>query len=461
MLGYVVTRFLVPDTSPSWGISSVPASQLLTLMIMIAMLMIGIVAAPLLWRRLALGAEFRPGAACIAAGAGRTETAPARVEGPRPCVEDLVLRSGIAMIVIASDTTVLDGNDALPTLVGRQSMDELLGLQLGDALEVRDEAAARHFCSETLARGTFRLELEAVVPGRGYCWIELDGAASVVDGQTCVMALLRDVSARKAEEWELRQSCQSLAASIEIARETTARKAAFVAKMNHELRTPLNGVIGVSEMLRHTASDRIVPGAEVRRYCDLIYRSGTHLLSLVDDLLDLSRLESGGWSLSPTRIDVRTETEAALLTLSPLARKRRVTVDNACSPGVDWVADRRAFRQIVINLASNAVKFSPCDTTIRLTVTVTEATMTLHVADQGPGIPEYERERILTPFGRGAHAVNHGIDGSGLGLAIVSELLALHGGVLTIESEPGRGSTFAATFPVAADKSDIFRLAAE
>ena len=375
--------------------------------------------------------------------------------------EELMIRTNTATVLIASDTTILDGNAALPRILGRAPLDDIVGKRLAWVLDLKDEEAAHHFCIETLRLGRFASDLEATNPEHGTIWIEANGAASISNGTPCVMAVFRDVSERKAAEMELRRSCQALSGELEVARKANDTKSGFVAKMNHELRTPLNGIIGLSEMLRHAASDRNVPGAEIRRFCEHIHRSGTHLLSLVEDLLDLSQLEAGVWSLNPAAIDVAVELNAALAALVPLAHKKRVVVENSCPPGFGWVLDQRAFRQVIINLATNAVKFSPPDSKVRIAVTSSDSEMMLRVIDEGPGIPMHELERIAMPFGRGSYAVDHRIDGVGLGLPIVSELLRLHRGRLTIESELGRGSTFTAIFPSALRPADSFQLAAE
>ncbi len=408
-----------------------------------------------------------PFAGSTATGRGpETETGARSTAGPPVTdsmrrAEDLMIRTNTATVAIASDTTILDGNQALPRLLGRAAVEEVVGHRLADVLDLKNDRAAHHFCNETVRLGTFTCHLEATSPAGGTVWIEANGAASVLNGRPCVMAIFRDISERKTAELALMRSNEALSAALEVARDANSARSGFVAKMNHELRTPLNGIIGLSEMLRHTASDRNVPGAEVRKFCEHIHRSGTHLLSLVEDLLDLSRLEAGTWSLNPTEIDVAAELNAALITLVPIAHKKQVVVEQICPPDFRWHLDQRAFRQIIINLATNAVKFSPPQSKVRIAVTRSASEMTLHVIDEGPGIPGPELERIAMPFGRGAYAVNHKIDGVGLGIPIVSELLRLHGGKLLIDSEPGHGSTFSALFPAGVRPANSFQVAAE
>ncbi|MGD1925611.1 MAG: ATP-binding protein [Paracoccaceae bacterium] len=367
-------------------------------------------------------------------------------EGKRR-MDELIMRTNTAMVFVDTDATIQDCNHALAQLLGRGTIEELSGRKLGRLLGLRDETPIAHLIDETLRQGTFSTELDALPPARGKINIEANAVATVMDGRPCVMALFRDVSERKAEERELLQSREALAAALEVARKANATRSDFLAKMNHELRTPLNGIIGLSEILRHKAASRAVPGAEVRKFSSNIHQSGMHLLSVVDDLLDLSRLDSGTREFSPTPIVVRAEIEAAVLTLATIAEKKRIAIKNMCSGELEWMVDQRAFKQIIINLVNNAVKFSPPGSTVRVTVTTTPDALSLHIKDEGPGIDKADQDRILLPFGRGEHARANKIDGVGLGLTIVSELLKLQGGRILIDSDKGRGATFTAVFP--------------
>ncbi|MEM9138456.1 MAG: PAS domain-containing sensor histidine kinase [Pseudomonadota bacterium] len=363
-------------------------------------------------------------------------------------LDELIMRTNTAMVFIDGDGTVMDCNHALAQLLGRGTIEELMGRKLSRLLGLKNEAGFNHFCGETLRFGTYMHEFDAAPPARGLVHIEANGAASVLDGRPCVMALFRDVSERKAAEKELLQSREALTAALEVARQANATKSDFLAKMNHELRTPLNGIIGLSEILRHKAQGKTVPGGDVRKLTGNIHQSGKHLLSLVDDLLDLSRLDSGSRKFSPTEVSIRAEVDASIVTLGSIAEKKRINIENNCSAFLEWTVDQRAFKQIVINLVNNAVKFSPAGSTVRIEADSTDDSMALSVVDEGPGITRGDRKRILRPFGRGEDAEANKVDGVGLGLTIVSELLKLQGGRLDIDTEAGRGSAFTAIFPV-------------
>ncbi len=240
---------------------------------------------------------------------------------------------------------------------------------------------------------------------------------------------------------------QELAAELGAARAAAAAGALMLGKASHELRTPLSGIIGLAEILRHKAAVGL-GAAEAGRLAGDIHECGVHLLNLVDSLLDLSRLDVAERA-APATIAIRTEIDRALSALGPVAESKGIVVENACEPAVEWTADRRVFRQVAINLASNAVKFSPPGSTVRIAASCTAEALALHVGDQGPGIPESDRERILRPFDRGRDAEQAGVDGVGLGLAIVAELLKRQDGRLVIESAEGGGSVFTAVFPAA------------
>jgi signal transduction histidine kinase len=365
-------------------------------------------------------------------------------------LDDLILRTNTALVFTDGGGRVLDCNLALAQTLGRASVEELIGRDLGRLLGLRDDSELMHFLNETLRQGTFEAVIDAAPPARGVVAIEALGAATIQDGRPCVMAMFWDVTARSTADKELLQSREALTAALNVARKANATRSDFLAKMNHELRTPLNGIIGLSEIMRHKAESETFSGSEAFKLASNIHQSGRHLLSVVDDLLDLSRLDAGTRALSPTRVSVRAEIDTAVSTLASIAEKKRIKVSNRCDPGFEWTVDQRAFKQIIINLVNNAVKFSPPGSEVKIGVTHTTESMSLHIRDQGPGVASGDRERILEPFGRTEHAETQQVDGVGLGLTIVNELLKLQGGKIEIESELGKGATFIATFPVGA-----------
>ncbi|MEX2630454.1 MAG: ATP-binding protein [Tistlia sp.] len=229
-------------------------------------------------------------------------------------------------------------------------------------------------------------------------------------------------------------------------------KTVFLANVGHELRTPLNAVLGFSDLIRRQVKGPIGDPA-YRTYAEDIHAGGEHLLRLIDNILDLSRIEVGAWDLDPTPVDLRAATEEVLRFLAPLAEKRSIelAVELEDAPG-SIVADRRALAQIVTNLVGNAIKFTDAGGRVRVRWIRGEArgepgTAVLQVLDSGVGISPGDLEAILLPFERGSDPVARRREGSGLGLAIVKSLVELHGGRLEIDSAPGEGTCVTVLLP--------------
>lgn len=364
-------------------------------------------------------------------------------------LDELIIRTNTAHVFLGMDGVVLECNLGLAHVLGHPNTEKLVGRAFARLLGHARPDEVAHFIQEVARRGDFTLEMDVQPPARGHGAIELSGAAAVHGDAPCVMVLIRDTSDRRAAELKLLESREALTAALEVTRKANATRSDFLAKMNHELRTPLNGIIGLSEIIRFKSQGKTISTPEARKLVNNIHQSGRHLLSVVDDLLDLSRLDAGTRAFTPVSVVIRAEIDAALVTLGSIADKRRIAVNNRCPAGFEWIVDQRALKQIVINLVNNAVKFSPPGSTVDISLTSTENAMSLKIRDEGPGIAAGDRERILSPFGRGEYAEMHKIDGVGLGLAIVSELLKLQGGHIEIESLPRNGSTFIAVFPLA------------
>jgi signal transduction histidine kinase len=217
-------------------------------------------------------------------------------------------------------------------------------------------------------------------------------------------------------------------------------KSEFLAHMSHELRTPLNAILGFSEVLIErvfgTLSDRYAG------YAEHINESGRRLLHLINDLLDLSRIEAGRYELNKQPVAVASSIRDCLKLMAPEAQRKSIELSfDAGPPGLMVHADPRALEQIVLNLLSNAVKFTDVGGRVRITVGASATEVTIDVADTGIGIAAEEMAEVFEPF-RQAHATGgrtHG--GTGLGLSICRNLVALHGGAIGIDSTPGRGTT--------------------
>jgi two-component system cell cycle sensor histidine kinase PleC len=226
-------------------------------------------------------------------------------------------------------------------------------------------------------------------------------------------------------------------------------KTVFLANMSHELRTPLNAILGFSEIISREALGPL-GSPRYREYAVDIHDSGAHLLSLIDELLDVAKIEAGRMEIAPGLIDTKPMLENTLRLLAIRARERRqaLSFKIAADAGV-LHADERAFKQIVINLVANAIKFTQkggrIDVSARRTA---EGDFLLVVADNGPGIPKDKLDLVFTPFAREDNRYDRKAPGTGLGLALVRGLAELHGGRSWIESGTGKGTRVHVVLPM-------------
>ena len=227
--------------------------------------------------------------------------------------------------------------------------------------------------------------------------------------------------------------------------EASQHKSEFLANMSHELRTPLNAVIGFSQVLR----DEMVGSVNEKQaeYLDDITSSGNHLLSLINDVLDLSKVEAGQVELEVHPFSLREALERGVVMVRERATEDGVRVAFAADPEVDPVnGDERRIKQVIFNLLSNAVKFTPAGGEVDVSATRVNGEVRVSVADTGPGIAPEDRERIFEEFQQSETGVGHR-EGTGLGLALAKRFVELHGGRIWLESELGRGSTFTFALP--------------
>jgi two-component system, cell cycle sensor histidine kinase PleC len=234
------------------------------------------------------------------------------------------------------------------------------------------------------------------------------------------------------------------------AEDANRAKSAFLANMSHELRTPLNAIMGFSEVLENELFGPL-QNAAYKDYAGDIHTSGRYLLTLINDILDLSRIEAGRRDISEEPTHVYDSMVHAKNMLVARAAEKSITI-NVDTPAnlPKLLCDFRGLNQIAINLLTNAVKFTPDRGQIAMSAKVMpDGRMAVIVSDNGPGIPKMEQQQLLKAFSRGAHATKQAIEGAGLGLPIVKGLMEVHGGTLDISSEPGKGTDIICTFPAA------------
>jgi signal transduction histidine kinase len=227
--------------------------------------------------------------------------------------------------------------------------------------------------------------------------------------------------------------------------ETSRHKSEFLASMSHELRTPLNAIIGFSEVLREEMFGRV--NEKQAEYLDDIISSGNHLLSLINDVLDLSKVEAGQVELEVGPFSLREALERGVVMVREKATEEGVQVELSAGPEVDVVeGDERRIKQIIFNLLSNAVKFTPAGGEVDVSAMRVNGEVRVSVADTGPGIAPGDHERIFEEFQQTDAGLEQ-LEGTGLGLALSKRLVELHGGRIWLESEIGKGSTFVFTLP--------------
>ena len=262
-----------------------------------------------------------------------------------------------------------------------------------------------------------------------------------VGGRRLMLAMGRDVTAWRSQEDELRRSQKA-------AERANRAKSEFLASMSHELRTPLNAIIGFSEVIR----DSIFGPIGVQRYAEYakdINESGQHLLQIINDLLDLTKLEAGKFELHESNVLPGLVIESCLRLVKTRAEHGGVTLVPAVPADLPVVCgDARLLKQLMINLLSNAVKFTPRGGRVEAGARLLgSGGMALYVVDTGIGMTAAEVEIALTPFGQVDGVLSRKHQGTGLGLPLARSLAELHGGTLTVDSRPGEGTEVTVTLP--------------
>ena len=273
-------------------------------------------------------------------------------------------------------------------------------------------------------------------------WASLDRFSAIAmrrlpDGR--LIGVLRDASIQHARE-------AALEAARSEAENLNAGKSRFLANMSHELRTPLNAVIGFSDVMRQRLFGPLPE--RYAEYAELIHESGGHLLDLINDVLDMSKIEAARYELHKEYFDAREPVSAALRLVRGQAEDAEIVLNGVLpSEPVNVEADQRAIKQIVLNLLSNAMKFTPPAGSITVVLNRDDAVLELCVADTGVGVAPKDLERLGRPFEQAGDALSKA-QGSGLGLSLVRAFSRLHGGEMTIESTLGEGTAVTVRLPV-------------
>jgi PAS domain S-box-containing protein len=302
----------------------------------------------------------------------------------------------------------LDGKDVDAALAGRVSSIKAMNERLGEY---------------TSPDGGAYIHQRRPIPGGGF------------------VVTLTDITARKIAEDQSRQA-------LEAAEAANRAKSEFLANMSHELRTPLNAIIGFSEMMKNESFGP-VGSAKYREYTDDIFTSGHHLLGLINDILDLSKAEAGKMELYEEEFDPAGATLSCLNMIRDQARKQGVElVPEIARDNMRLRADQKMFRQIVINILTNAIKFTPPGGKVWVKAWAQPSSgYVLQIVDTGIGIEPNDIPKMLQPFTQVESAANRRHHGTGLGLPLTKRLIELHGGILDIQSRPAEGTTVTIRFP--------------
>jgi signal transduction histidine kinase len=269
----------------------------------------------------------------------------------------------------------------------------------------------------------------------------------------------RDMLLLRYEKNDLIEALARSKAESDLAREhaeaASRAKSQFLANMSHELRTPLNAILGFSEMI----TSRIFAAKPERHYeyAGLIHDSGFHLLTLINDILDLAKIEAGSWTLRESELDLAVIVAESCAMVQPRADGNGCELRMAIDARLPLVrGDERALKQILLNLLSNAIKFTPRGGHVTVFARrEADGTIALGVADSGVGIAAEDRERVFQNFGQGRHDVVTADKGTGLGLPIVKGLVEAHGGRIALVSEVGEGTTVTIHLPASRIAHDV------
>jgi two-component system, cell cycle sensor histidine kinase PleC len=266
-----------------------------------------------------------------------------------------------------------------------------------------------------------------------------------------IYATARDMLLLRDDKSDLILALAQAKTESDIAREraeaASRAKSQFLANMSHELRTPLNAILGFSELIASRAFS-----TDIERhyeYADLIHSSGRHLLTLINDVLDLAKVEAGSFDLNETNVDLARMIAEAAGMMAQRAESGGCALDVDCQAGLPYLfADERAIKQILLNLLSNAVKFTPRDGTVLAFARLEpNGGLAFGVADTGIGIADEDQTRVFQTFGQGRHDIAITDKGTGLGLPIAKGLVQAHGGRIQLESKVGVGTRITVRFP--------------
>jgi cell cycle sensor histidine kinase DivJ len=347
------------------------------------------------------------------------------------------------------------GRVVFASLAAQQLLGEAAQKILGDGLfehvHVADRPAYLTALSRCQARNEaiaveFRVRRASAGERARYAWVEMrcrpmqptEGAALDRPG---IVAVTRDISERKAQETQLLRARDE-------AEGASRAKTQFLASMSHELRTPLNAIIGFSEILNRELFGALGE-ARYRDYSRLIHESGEHLLTVVNDILDMSKIEAGKFKIVKEPFDVAPLINSCCDIMRHTAEQRSLSLEVNVAPGIpELAADKRACKQMLLNMISNAIKFTEPGGWVRVSARVEDGNVVFSVVDNGIGIADQDLPKLGSPFVQASSSYDRSHEGAGLGLSVVKGLARLHDGSLELTSKLGEGTTATIALPL-------------
>jgi PAS domain S-box-containing protein len=355
------------------------------------------------------------------------------------------------ILLLSKKGVIVEANQRAEDLYGR-SRAELVGRHFTDFLNPDSALAERERFK--------RLEVDRRLEAYNVAIVKPDGTIAAADFSERLVELgTEEVVFAAARDVTERTRLELLTRAKEEADRASEFKSRFLANMSHELRTPLNAVIGFSELLDQELFGSLLP--RQKEYVQNILVSGQHLLSLVNDVLDISKVEAGRMELSREWTQLATVVETVDRILQSLAKKKGVTLDLGLPQSLpEGYVDPVRIKQVLYNLLANGIKFTPSGGTVKLTAGAEGRYLTLEIRDTGIGIREEDLVRLFRPFEQFGTPPGQVCEGTGLGLALTRSLVELHGGTISVRSQPGEGTCFTVSLPVLRGSTEHFAEAA-
>lgn len=392
-------------------------------------------------------------------GIVRDMTATKQLEAARKSTETLVLavlNNALDGIILINEQGIIESFNPAAEKIFGYADHEVLGIDVKILMPEPYYSEHKDYLQNYLETGKSRImgvERETLgLRKDGTTFpIELLISKMVIEEKIFFVAIVRNITDRKMAENEIRKANDDLQISLQKVEQVNARlkevdthKSQFLSAMSHELRTPLNAILGFSDLLQNEYFGSL--NEKQKDYVEHILKSGKHLLDLISDLLDISKIDAGAMSFQSENLDIGESVTVAVTMIQTQFKNKKLTI----RPTLDTstvIADKRKLNQIFLNLLSNAAKYSPDEGVIEIRMTKEHNFIKFFISDNGIGIKEEDKTAIFSEFYQVNRQRDEALGGTGIGLALTRRLVELHGGKIGVESEVGKGSTFWFTLP--------------